>query len=603
MLNIKAFLDSVTTHPGVYQMLGGNGEVLYVGKARNLKKRLKSYFTKREQDTKTFALVKHIKDIQVTVTHSEADALLLECNLIKKYQPHYNILFRDDKSYPYIVIVDDQPYPYIDFYRGAKKKHGKYFGPYPSAGSVRETIHLIQKLFGLRLRKDKYYPNRARPCLQYQIGLCSGSCAGLISVTDYAQDVSHASLFLQGKNEEVLDDLNQKMEDASKQLKFELAAKLRDQIRKLRTIRAEQHVSKNDGDVDVIGFADICIQLLVIRGGRILGSRAYFPSIPKNATPEEIISSFITQHYLDPTHSDFLPKEIVIDFVLPDRTLLMQVLTQSARRKVTISQNVRSDRKKWLEIATKSAKQSKASFLLNKTSMEDRFNALQQELNFSHPIERIECFDISHTMGEATLASCVVFNTEGPVKSDYRRFNIKDITPGDDMAAMRQVLLRRYERLQKEQRRLPDLVLIDGGLPQLSGAKKVFQELNLSSIQMIGIAKGVSRRPGLETLYFPDKTAIHLSSDSLGLHLIQQIRDEAHRFAITGHRQKRAKKRRTSFLEEIPGVGAKRRRELLRYFGGIQAINRASLLELTKVPGISQSLAQRIFAAIHHESE
>ncbi|HEX2548362.1 MAG TPA: excinuclease ABC subunit UvrC, partial [Gammaproteobacteria bacterium] len=401
----------------------------------------------------------------------------------------------------------------------------------------------------------------------------------------------------------VLDDLNQKMEDASKQLKFELAAKLRDQIRKLRTIRAEQHVSKNDGDVDVIGFADICIQLLVIRGGRILGSRAYFPSIPKNATPEEIISSFITQHYLDPTHSDFLPKEIVIDFVLPDRTLLMQVLTQSARRKVTISQNVRSDRKKWLEIATKSAKQSKASFLLNKTSMEDRFNALQQELNFSHPIERIECFDISHTMGEATLASCVVFNTEGPVKSDYRRFNIKDITPGDDMAAMRQVLLRRYERLQKEQRRLPDLVLIDGGLPQLSGAKKVFQELNLSSIQMIGIAKGVSRRPGLETLYFPDKTAIHLSSDSLGLHLIQQIRDEAHRFAITGHRQKRAKKRRTSFLEEIPGVGAKRRRELLRYFGGIQAINRASLLELTKVPGISQSLAQRIFAAIHHESE
>lgn len=603
MLNIKAFLDNVTTHPGVYQMLGENHEVLYVGKAHNLKKRLKSYFTKREQDPKTFALVKHIKDIQVTVTHSEADALLLECNLIKKYQPHYNVLFRDDKSYPYIVIVDEKPYPFIDFYRGAKKKHGKYFGPYPSAGSVRQTIHLIQKLFGLRLRKDKYYPHRTRPCLQYQIGLCSGSCAGLITPEDYAEDILHATLFLQGKNEQVLDDLNQKMDEASANLQYEHAAKLRDQILKLRTIRREQHVSKDNGDIDVIGFADICIQLLMIRGGRILGSRAYFPRIPKDAMPEEIISSFITQHYFDSTHSDLFPKEIVIDFHLPDRHLLTEVLSESAKHKVIISENVRSERKKWLEIATKSAKQSKASFLLNKTSIEDRFHALEKELHFMKKIERIECFDISHTMGEATLASCVVFNTEGPVKSDYRRFNIKDITPGDDMAAMHQVLTRRYEKLQKEQSRLPDLILIDGGLPQLSQAKKIFHELQLPPIQMIGIAKGVTRKPGLETLYLPDKTAIHLSSDSLGLHLIQQIRDEAHRFAITGHRMKRAKKRRTSFLEEIPGIGAKRRRELLRYFGGIQAINRASLLELAKVPGISQSLAQRIFAAIHNEGE
>lgn len=601
MLNIKVFLDNITTHPGVYQMLGVNNEVLYVGKAKNLKKRLKSYFSKSEKDSKTFALVKHIKDIQVTITHSEADALLLECNLIKKYQPHYNILFRDDKSYPYIVITDEKPYPCIDFYRGNKKTHGKYFGPYPSASSVRQTIHLIQKLFGLRLRKDRYSANRTRPCLQYQIGLCSGACAGLISKEDYAEDVLHAALFLQGKNEEVLVDLNKKMDAAAHHLKYETAAKLRDQIRKLRMVRAEQHVSKKHGDVDVIGFADICLQLLVIRGGRILGSRAYFPSIPKDATPEEIISSFITQHYLDPNRSDFLPKEIVIDIPLADRTLLMQVLSKTAHHKVNISHNVRSERKKWLEIALKSAKHSKTSFLLNSARMEERFDALQKELNIAEPISRIECFDISHTMGEATQASCVVFNKEGPLKSDYRRFNITGITGGDDTAAMQQVLMRRYERLKDEQSKWPDLILIDGGLPQLSAAQKIFRALNLSPNRLIGVAKGAARKPGLETLYLPDKSTIHLSHDSLALHLIQQIRDEAHRFAITGHRQKRAKKRRTSFLEDIPGIGAKRRRELLRYFGGIQAISRASLLELTKVPGISQSLAEKIFAAIHHE--
>lgn len=603
MQDIKTFLGHLTTRPGVYQMLGDDGKVLYVGKARNLKKRLSSYFSSRQKDIKTQVMLNHVKDINVTVTHSENDALLLECNLIKKYKPHYNILFRDDKSYPYILITHDHPYPCIDFYRGSRRSHGMYFGPYPSAAAVRETIHLIQKLFGLRTCNDRYHPKRTRPCLQYQIGLCSGSCASRISPEDYQADVEHAILFLQGKNDQIITDLNQKMERSAANLKYETAAKLRDQIKQLRDIQARQHVSAAQGDVDVLGFAEaglVCIQLLVIRGGRILGSRAYLPTVPPNSTKEEILTSFITQHYLDANKDvEGMPKEIVVDIALADRVLLTNTLSEQAQKKIAISCNVRGERKKWLETANDSAKQTVASRLIDKANIQERFTALKNLLPEQKSLSRIECFDISHTMGEATVASCVVFNKEGAVKSDYRRFNIKGVTPGDDVGAMHQALLRRYQRSQAENAKLPDLLLIDGGPTQLSAALKTLQELNIQGITLLGVAKGVTRKPGLETLHIPNQTPIHLSSDSLALHLIQQVRDEAHRFAITGHRRQRDKKRVTSSLESIPGIGAKRRRELLRYFGGIQAINRASLEEIAKVPGISQSLAERIFAALH----
>lgn len=604
MKNINVFLQNLTTHPGVYQMLGENGAVLYVGKARNLKKRLSSYYSGKQLDIKTLALLKHISDIQVTITHSEKEALLLECNLIKKYKPHYNVLFRDDKSFPYILITNDQPYPAIDLYRGRKKTGGKYFGPYPDTKAARGAIHLIQKLFGLRTVRDRYDPKRKRPCLQYQIGMCSGSCAGVISVEDYQHDVHYASLFLQGKNNQILDELNKKMDTASQNLNYEFAAKLRDQIAKIRHLQANQYITSLRGDVDVIGFAIkgniACIQLLLIRGGRVLGSRSYFPNVPSHASDEEIITSFIMQHYLsDQEDREIIPKRIILDKAISERSLLMKALSEKAQRQIILSHNVRGERQKWLDIANKSAKQSVISQCLNEANMQEKFNILRESLNLKSYPSRIECFDISHTMGEATMASCVVFNDKGPVKSDYRRFNIKNITPGDDIAAMQQVIQRRYQRLYTEQGSLPDIILIDGGRTQLKAAEQAISTIGIQGILLIGVSKGPTRKPGLETLHISGKHAIHLDSDSLALHLIQQIRDEAHRFAITGHRKQRDKKRYTSVLESIPGIGAKRRREILHYFGGIQAINRASLEELANVPGISYSLAKRIFEALH----
>lgn len=600
MLNIKAFLSDLPNQPGVYQMLGEGGHVLYIGKARNLKKRVSSYFSKRAHDVKTQALLKHVKDISVTITHSENDALLLESNLIKKHKPHYNVVFRDDKSYPYILITDEE-FPRIDFYRGTQKEKGRYFGPYPSASAVRETIHIIQKLFQLRTCSDSFFASRARPCLQHQIGRCSGPCGNLISPEEYQQNVQHTILFLQGKSQLLIDELHKRMEYFSKELNFEAAAHIRDQILKLRQIQERQYVSTGHGDVDVIGYASsagiICIQLLVIRGGRVLGSRAYFPNDPAGSSQEEILTSFITQHYINPSKLVELPKEIIIDTELAELTWLENALSEHAHYKVALSSNVRGERKKWLEIADTSARHSVANRLLNRANTKERFKDLQNVLDLKHLPQRIECFDISHSMGEETVGSCVVFNINGPLKSDYRRFNVKDITPGDDFAAMRQVLMRRFKNITEE--KFPDILFIDGGKPQLSAAQNAMAELNIQTIFMVGVAKGVTRKPGFETLYFTDKSEIHLPPDSLALHLIQQIRDEAHRFAITGHRNRRDKKRVTSSLETIPGIGAKRRRELLRYFGGIQAVNRASLEELAKVPGISQSLAERIFTALH----
>lgn len=605
LLNIRAFLETMTNHPGVYQMLDAEGNVLYIGKAKQLKKRLSNYFANSQNDPKTLALLKHVQDIQVTVTHSEVDALLLECNLIKKHKPYYNILFRDDKSYPYILITQETPYPSIDFYRGSRKAGAFYFGPYPSAAAVRETIHLIQKLFGIRLSSDRYQPSRTRPCLRYQLGLCSGSCASLISETDYHKDLEHAILFLQGKNEEILNKLSNQMEDFSQLQYYEKAAKTRDQIAKLREIQARQYISTNQGDIDAIGVVTnniACIQLLIIRAGRILGSRAYFTNLPLDSTTEEVAATFITQHYQS-EHFDKnnFPKEIIVDVAIQDKTLIANTLSQLAGKKLVIHNRVKGDRKKLLEIANHSAKESMTRFLLNKTNLLERFLALEEIVKMKK-IERIECFDISHTMGEATVASCVAFNKEGPLKTDYRRFNIKDITPGDDVAAMHQVLQRRYSQAQNKEAKLPDVILIDGGKTQLKAATTILKELEIKNILLIGVAKGKARKPGFETLHFEEKSPLNLPSDSLALHLIQQIRDEAHRFAITGHRNKREKTRNKSTLESIPGIGAKRRRELLRYFGGIQSLNRASLEEIAKVPGISLALAKRIFAALHNIS-
>ena len=601
MDNIKAFLSSLTHHPGVYQMLGDNGKVLYVGKARDLKKRVSSYFSSRSQDIKTQALLKHVKNITITVTHSENEALLLECNLIKKHLPHYNVLFRDDKSYPYILMTTEQTYPRIDLYRGNKKRSGQFFGPYPDATAVRKTINLIQKIFRLRSCSDSFFAARLRPCLLYQIGRCTGPCTKMISEDDYQENVRHAVLFLQGENQQLLDELTSQMELAAKLLNYELAAKLRDQITRLRQIQEKQYVSAAQGEVDVIGMMEssgtVCLQLLIIRGGRILGSRAFFPSIPVHSTTEEVLASFISQHYLDAAED--MPKEIILNSRLAESSWLANALSERAKHKVILTAGVRGERKKWLEIANNSAKQSIASQLYVKQNLKERFSALQTVLDLKSIPHRLECFDISHSMGEATVGSCVVFDNNGPLKSDYRRFNITDITPGDDPAAMRQAIMRRYKRVQSEEGKYPDILVIDGGAVQLSVAYKVLNELNVHSVLLMGVSKGEGRKPGLETLHFIDQPPIHLPADSPALHLIQQIRDEAHRFAITGHRLRRDKKRTTSSLELIPGIGPKRRRELLRYFGGIQSINRASLDELEKVPGMSRSLAERLFAALH----
>ncbi|TAK77116.1 MAG: excinuclease ABC subunit UvrC [Gammaproteobacteria bacterium] len=604
MQNIKSFLANLSPRPGIYQMLGEKGEILYVGKAKNLKKRVASYFSSRAKDLKTLSLVKHIKDINVTVTNSETEAVLLECNLIKQYRPRYNVLLRDDKSYPYILITTQHPYPRIDLYRGPRKKNALYFGPYPSAHAVRETISLLQKLFRLRTCTDSFYNARTRPCMLYQIGRCTGPCVGLISQEEYAENVHLAVLFLEGKSTEIIHELEKRMEIAAQTLDFERAAQYRDQISRLRHIQERQYVSAAEGEADVIGCAShaglICIQLFSIRAGQLLGSRSYFPTVPAHSTLEEIITAFITQHYLShPAPVENVPKQIIVDAALSERTLLEHVLSEQAKHKVEVIHPLRGEKKKWLDMATLNAKQSLATHLFAKTNIQERVIALQTALDLKKLPQRIECFDISHTMGEATVASCVVFDQNGPVKSDYRRFNINNITPGDDVAAMHQVLHRRFKRLQKEAVTLPDIVLIDGGMTQLTAAHAVMEELDIKDILLIGVSKGPDRKPGFETLHRLDHAPIHLPADALALHFIQQIRDEAHRFAITGHRQRRDKARRQSTLELIPGIGAKRRRELLRYFGGIQGLAHASLDELVKVPGISRPLAERIFITFH----
>ena len=596
----REFLKTLTSRPGIYRMLDSERTVLYVGKAANLKKRVASYFRKTGLNAKTRALVEQIADIEVTVTHTEAEALLLESNLIKQLRPRYNVLLRDDKSYPYIYLSSEQEFPRVCMHRGARRKKGRYFGPYPNAGSVRESLHLLQKLFKVRQCEDSFFSHRSRPCLQYQIKRCTAPCVDQISAERYTEDVRHTVLFLEGKSSAVIDDLITQMEAASTGQEYEQAAVFRDQIASLHKVQEKQYISKERGDVDILACltdkGNACVQVFFIRDGRNLGNAVFFPKIPLESAASAVLSAFIPQYYLGRD----VPSELLLSHPLEDGDLLAELLTSQAGHRVELCANVRGDRARWVKMALNNAEHALNSYNNTRKGYAGRMQSLSTVLGLDEMPERIECFDISHTGGESTVASCVVFGVEGPLKSDYRRFNIRDIQPGDDYGAMEQALLRRYTRLKKGEGRLPDLLLIDGGKGQVNAAIKALEELQIIDVRIIGVAKGPGRKPGRETLHiFGEKEALRLPADSPALHLIQQVRDEAHRFAITGHRQRRAKTRRTSPLEQIPGVGPKRRQQLLQQLGGLREVARAGVDDLTRIRGVNRKLAQQIYDAFH----
>nr|WP_221298100.1 excinuclease ABC subunit UvrC [Rahnella rivi] len=600
-------MKTVTSQPGVYRMYDASGTVIYVGKAKDLKKRLSSYFRVQVSSRKTETLVKNIAQIDVTVTHTETEALLLEHNYIKLYQPRYNVLLRDDKSYPLIFLSADN-HPRITVHRGAKHAKGEYFGPFPNSYAVRETLALLQKLFPIRQCENSVYSNRSRPCLQYQIGRCLGPCVkGLVSDQDYKDQVDYVRLFLEGKDQQVVTQLVNRMEEASQDLRFEDAGRIRDQIQAVRRVTERQFVSGNSEDLDVIGVAFesgmACLHVLFIRQGKVLGSRSYYPKVPGGTDLGEVVQTFVGQFYLQGSQMRTLPGEILLDFSLPEKELLAESLSQIAGRKVLIQSKPRGDRARYLKLARTNASTALTTKLAQQSTIHQRMAELAKTLNLAE-INRMECFDISHTMGEQTVASCVVFDNNGPVRSEYRRYNITGITPGDDYAAMSQVLTRRYSK-SLDEKKIPDVIFIDGGKGQLGMALDVFHSLDVtwdkSKPLLIGIAKGADRKAGLETLFFvPEGEGIALPSDSPALHVIQHIRDDSHNHAITGHRQRRAKVRTTSALEEIEGVGPKRRQVLLKYMGGIQPLLNASVEEIAQVPGISTALAEKIHNALKH---
>ncbi|AUD60741.1 excinuclease ABC subunit C [Shewanella sp. Pdp11] len=602
--NAQSFLRTVSSSAGVYRMYDVKNDVIYVGKAKDLKKRLSSYFRKNLGNVKTQALVSHIHHIDVTLTHSETDALLLENDYIKQYMPKYNVLLRDDKSYPYILLSQHE-HPRLAYHRGPQREKGHYFGPYPNGGAVRESLHLMQKLFPIRQCDDLYYKSRSRPCLQYQLSRCSAPCVGKVSNADYDEQVKLASLFLKGKDQQVISALVNKMELAAEQQAYEQAARFRDQIMALRKVAEQQEVSNNKGDMDVIGvhYASgiACFHLLFIREGKIFGSRSYYPSVPAQTDMDEVLRSFILQFYLNADIQRTIPKEVVISHNFEELHELETAISEALDKKFSIKTNVRADRASFLRLAVTNATNAVVTRLSHKNTVEQRFVLLEDILELSTPIQRMECFDISHTMGESTVASCVVFNREGPHKGEYRRYNIEGITPGDDYAAMKQAVSRRFDKIEAGGK-IPDILFIDGGLGQLRIAQKIVDEkfVHLDKApQLIGVAKGEGRKPGLETLILGDtETSFSLEGDSPALHLIQHIRDESHRFAITGHRNRRQKTRNTSTLESIPGIGPKRRKALLQHLGGLQEVKGASVAELVKVPGISIEMAQTIHDAL-----
>jgi len=601
----QAFLASASNKPGVYRMFDAQGALLYVGKAKSLKKRLASYFRKTGLSPKTEALVARIAQIDTTITANETEALLLEQSLIKASRPPYNILLRDDKSYPYVFLSSNDEFPRLGLHRGTKRAKGRYFGPYPSAGAIRESLNLLQKTFLVRQCEDSYYRNRTRPCLQYQIKRCKAPCVGLVDKAEYAQDVRHSVMFLEGRSNSLSNELHEAMEQASVELNFERAAELRDQIALLRRVQDQQSMDTEQGDVDIVA-ADVtpggaCVHVVMVRQGRVLGSKNHFPRVPIEQSAGEVLSAFLPQYYLGTAERE-VPPEIIVNADHEDLPIIAQALSQARGCNLSITHNVRGNRKRWLDLAQSNAMQSLASLLANKQHIQARFEALQKVLNLDELPTRLECYDISHSSGEATVASCVVFGPEGPLKSDYRRFNIEGVTAGDDYAAMRQALIRRFSRIQDGEGKMPDILLVDGGKGQMKMAMEVMQELAIHDLTLLGVAKGVTRKAGMESLYLNDPhNELVLPGHSPALHLIQHIRDEAHRFAITGHRQRRGKARTTSSLEGIAGVGPKRRRELLKHFGGLQELKRASAAEMAKVPGVSKKLAEQIYAAVHSD--
>ncbi|EGN75766.1 excinuclease ABC, C subunit [Idiomarina sp. A28L] len=603
LFNAQDFLKNLTHQPGVYRMFAADGEVIYVGKAKDLRKRVASYFRKNVDSVKTQALVKQIAHMEVTVTNSEAEALILENSFIKTYMPRYNVLLRDDKSYPYIFISAHE-HPRIAYHRGTRREKGEYFGPFPNGSAVRESLRLLQKLFPVRQCDDSYYRARSRPCLQHQLKRCLAPCVGLPENDQYAEQVQLVKLFLRGKNNEVINTLVAAMERSSEQLEFERAGMLRDQIVALRQVQERNAVSGSQHELDAIGLyrnsGFTCVHLLSIRQNSVQGSRSYYPKVPAHTSDAEVLESFIIQYYLNQQHGQRVPAEIIIPEQLDSRNALNEQLCLALDMRVKLVQPKRGERQQYLALATKNAMNAVESKLGLQSTMQTRFKALHKFLQRDAAIERMECFDISHTMGEETVASCVVFDQDGPRKSDYRRFNIKGITGGDDYAAMAQALERRYKQAV-ERENVPDLLLIDGGKGQLTQAEEYFQDWPQPPI-LIGVAKGESRKAGLETLIFGfSRKTVHLPADDPALHLIQHIRDESHRFAITGHRQRRAKVRKTSTLEEIPAVGNKRRQNLLKYLGGLQQVKSASIEQLANVPGISRALAETIYYALRDE--
>ena len=596
----RTFVDSLPGRPGVYRMLDGAGQIIYVGKARNLKSRVASYFQPSNVQPKVQALIAKTANMEVTITNSDTEALLLEYNLIKKHRPRFNVVLRDDKSFPYLHLETNHDFPRLNIYRGSRKEPGKYFGPYPSAGAVRDTLQQLQKLFRIRNCDDTYFANRSRPCLQYQIQRCTAPCVGLVSKDHYARDVSAAIKVLEGRNDEVGEELGRRMDAAAERLDFEEAAQLRDQLAKLKVIQAQQIVTAGaDHDADVIAIADAngaySVALMFVRAGRSLGSTTFFPKAPFAELPE-VLAAFVMQYYLERE----APAEIIVEQEFDEMQLLETTLAQRLSHKVRICTSVRGIRARWLEMMHINAEQALNMRRLARAGIESSLEDLREAFDLDEAPNRLECFDISHTGGTDTVASCVVFGVEGPLKSDYRRFNISGIQPGDDYAAMYQALTRRYKRVRDGEIVKPDVLLIDGGKGQLAEAAKVLDELGIGGITLIGVAKGADRRAGQEQLFLLGQdTPTILPPDSRALHLIQRVRDEAHRFAIAGHRRKRAKRHNQSILETIPGLGPVKRRELLKQFGGLQGILRAGIDDFIQIRGLGRELAQVIYEHLH----
>ena len=599
----KTFLEQAPNRPGVYDMRNEQGETLYIGKAKNLKNRLSSYFRPTGLTTKTMALVRKIHSINLTITRSETEALILEQNLIKDRRPKYNILLKDDKSYPYIYLSTEDEFPSVVYQRGKpKSKKGQFFGPYPSGWAVRDSLNLMQKVFKLRQCDNNYFRNRTRPCLQYQINRCKAPCVNLVSKEEYEQDMADTRQFLEGKSQQLIRTLIKRMEAESERLNFEQAADIRDQINHLRQVQEAQSADKGAANADVVGVSEqsgsVCFDVLFVRGGRVLGHKSYFPDFKLEADRNDYLADFLGQFYIKLSDSRDYPAEIIIPVEYWESAVLAEAITEVSGKKVAIKHRVRGERSEWLELANKNADMSLESQLASKTHSLQRTEQLTSLLSLSETISRLECFDISHTFGEETVASCVVFGSAGPMKSEYRRFNVKGVTAGDDYGAMRFALHKRYKNLRENPENTPGVIIIDGGKGQLGIAEEVMSELSLQHIPLLGVAKGVSRKPGLETLIYQG-AELHSKGNEAALLLIQQIRDEAHRFAITGHRQRRQKARQKSTLESIPGVGAKRRSALLKFFGGRHGVMEAPVEELAKVEGISHKLAEQIYEHLH----